>query len=263
VLRVAFAIQSDDPAVERALRFLDQSAQQPEPARCTVSYAVRRRGVGQEITRNGGIEDVQFDPPAVLQALYQRVQRDALSAWPEAAVLKAVTGSAGGERFIVVGETLRDRSRLALTLLSLGADLEGDDLAIIHDGVLTAYPRPLRVCGDDVPLPPSAPARDELPFQGSRRSTGSWVLDLGRAGIEWKVTSGPVHRVILLETNYGGQTRVRDVPRSDAARSLMSSCDPLGHPASAIRGIARLTDNAARCQRLRLGSLDNAATVLW
>jgi hypothetical protein len=262
VLRVGFETDTDDPAIERELRFLAQSAKQPEPPRFTVSYAVAQRDVGYEISRNGVIDDVQFDPPAVLNTLYRRVQRDALSAWPEAAVLKAVTGSMRGERFIVIGETLRDRSRLALALLSRGADLEGDDLAILHDGMLTAYPRPLRVCGDDVPLPPLAPSRHELPFQGSRRSTGSWVLDLELAGIEWGVTSGPVDTVIMLESNEGGQTRISEVPRHETARALMSCCDSLGHPAKAIHAVAHLADSVRRCQRLRLGSLDDIA-VVW
>jgi hypothetical protein len=254
VLRVGFEISADEPAVERALRFLDQSAIQPEPARSIVFYDVRRRDCAYEVSRNGELEDVQFDPAFVLNSLYGRVQGDALEAWPESAVLRAITGRCRGGRFVVVGDTLRERSRLALELIRHGASIEGDDLAILHDGVVTAYPRPLRVCGMDASLPPLAPPRHELPFVGTSPSTGSWALDLALAGVDWTIPTGRVDAVILLETNDGGQTRVSEAPRHEAARVVMSRCDALAGPSHAIRAVAGLVDGAW-CYRLRLGSL--------
>jgi hypothetical protein len=261
VLRVGFEISVDDPATRRELRFLEQSATQSEPERSVVSYSVRPQDGGYEIWRNGKLEDVQFDPAAVRDRLYGRVQRDALAAWPGAAVLQAATGWLGGERFIVAGESLRDRSRLALQLIRHGATVEGDDMAILHDGVLTAYPRPLRVCGVDAPLPPHAPPREELPFVGLNPKTGSWVLDLTRAGVDWRITTGTPDTVVLLETNYGGQTRLSEIPRYETARTLMSCCDPLANVPGAIRAVAGLAHGARRCYRLWLGSLDHIAAV--
>lgn len=255
VIRVSFEISADDPAVERQLSFLVQSAIQPEAARSTVSYAVRRRDGAFEISRNGAVRDVQFDPVGVLNTVSGEIHRDALAAWPEATLLRAMTGRWRGERFIVVGEALWDRSRLALHLISRGADIEGDDLAILHDGVLTAYPSPLRVCGLDAPLPPRSPPRDELPFLGSSPSTGSWALDLASAGIDWEVTTGPVDRIVLLETNYGGQTRLHPVPRYETARIVMSCCDQRQNVADTLRSVAQLVDRA-ECCRLRLGALE-------
>jgi len=214
VLRLSFEISADDPAVRRALRFLIQSAVQPESPRATVSYDVRRADDGYEISRDGELADVQFDPGGVLETLYRRIFRDALDAWPNAPVLEALTGRREGERFVIVGDSLRERSQAGLALISKGVDVEGDDLAIIHDGALTAYPRPLRVCGTDVPLPPGAPPREELPFIGGSPGTGSWVLDLAQAGIDWKITTGRPDTVVVLQTNYGGQTRLSEIPRT-------------------------------------------------
>lgn len=238
------------------MRFLAQSAIQPEQAGSIVSYDVRRRGDGYEIVRDGVLEDVQFDSHNVLGVVYRRVQRDALAAWPGAALLHAITGRWQGMRFVVVGEGLWDRSRLALQLIRHGVEIEGDDIAILHDGVLTTYPRPLRVCGVDAPLPPSAPAIADLPCAGPDPSAGPWALDLVLAGIDWRITSGGPDIAIALETNYGGQTRIRKLPSVEIARILMASCDPLSARSHAAGAIARLA-GGARCYKLRLGSLDD------
>jgi hypothetical protein len=230
-----------------------QSAAQPEAPRSTVIYAARRRGEGFEISRDGVAFDVQFDPVGVFDCISRATHRDVLAALPERPALRALTGRWHGERFAVVGESLWDRSRLGLHLLARGAQIEGDDLAFLHDGLLTPCPRPLRVCGADVPLPREAPSRDELPFLGSNPLTDSWALDLGLAGIEWRITCGPVDRIVLLEANYGGQTRVRPVPRHETARILMSNCSPRENVAQALNSIARLTDRA-ECCRLSLGA---------
>jgi hypothetical protein len=242
--------------VERHLRFLAQSAVQPEPAQSLITYEVRRCGDGYEILREAVVEDVQFEPHGVLEAVYPRVQRDALAAWPGAAVLRALTGRSHGKRFVVVGETLWDRSRLALQLIRHGVDVEGDDIAILHDGVITPYPRPLRVWGADAPLPPLAPRLSDLPCAGTDRSIGPWALDLALAGIDWRITSGPPDIAIALETNYGGQSRASEMPPLQMAQILMSACDPLSSGSHAVGAVARLADGA-RCHRLRLGSLDD------
>jgi hypothetical protein len=261
VLRVSFEISAEDPAIQDVLRFLIQSADQPEPSRSTVSYEVRRSGDGYEISRNGEPEDIQFDPGRVLDALYRRIQDDALEAWPGAPVLKALSGRRDRERFIVVGESLRERSQLGLQLLAHGMDLEGDDMAILHDGALTAYPRPVRVCGVDTPLPPAARPREELPFVGGSVETGSWVLDLAQAGVDWRITTGKPDMIILLETNFGGQTRLSEVSRHETARTLMSHCDPRGNAIGAVRAVAGLADGARRCVQLWLGSLDHVDSI--
>jgi hypothetical protein len=216
---------------------------------------VRRSDGGHEILREGALQDVQFDSWSVLNALYRRVQEDALAAWPRAAVAQAITGTWRDERFMVVGESLRDRSSLALRLLSHGAAVEADDLAILQDGVLTAYPRPLRVFGPDAPLPPGSPSREELPSVDEGSGRGPWALDLAAAGVEWRISTGPVERIVLLEANYGGQTRLTPVSRGDALRIVMSCCDPRDNVPDTIRSIARLVDGA-QCCRLRLGAVE-------
>jgi hypothetical protein len=238
------------------LGFLAQSAVQPEPAESLVSYEVRRCGDGYEVVREGVVEDVQFERYGVLEAVYRRVQRDALAAWPGAAVLRAVTGRRHGKRFAVVGETLMDRSRLALELIRHGVEIEGGDLAILHDGVITPYPRPLRVFGADAPLPPLAPPVRDLPRAGTNLTLGPWALDLALAGIDWRITSGPLDIAIALETNYGGQSRASLLPPLEMAQVLMSSCDPLTNVPHALGAVARLA-SGARCHTLRLGSLDD------
>lgn len=254
VLWVSFEIHADDEAVWEQLRFLVQSATQPESPRVTVTYAARRCAQGFEISRGGVAFDVQFDPVGVFNAVSRATHGDVLAALPErAAVLRAMTGRWQGERFIVVGESLWDRSRLALHLLARGAKIEGDELAFLHDGLLTPCPRPLRVCGPDVPLPDGVPLRDELPFLGIDPATGSWALDLAAAGFEWRIISGPVDRIVLFETNYGGQTRLAPAPAHEAARILMSCCDPRGNTAHAVRSVTALT-NGANCCRLWLGA---------
>jgi hypothetical protein len=133
-------------------------------------------------------------------------------------------------------------------------------MAILHDGVITAYPRPLRVWGADAPLPPLAPAVSDLPCAGIDPSVGPWALDLALAGIDWRITSGPPEIAIALETNYGGQSRSSQMPPLEMAQILMSACDPLDSGSRAVGAVAQLVDGA-RCHRLRLGSLDDVEGV--
>ena len=261
ILRVSFEIFAEAPSVRRALRFLIQSAAQPDPPESTVTYDVRRLADGYEISRNGEPVDVQFDPRGVLDSMYRRVQHDALGAWPGVPVLRALTGRRGPERFAIVGPSLKERSQVGLALLARAVDIEGDDLAIVHDGGLTAYPRPLRVCGVDVPIPNAAGPREMLPFVGDNPATGSWVLDLGQAGIDWRVTTGRPDTIILLGTNYGGQTRQSALPRHQMAQALMSECDPRGNPIGAVRAVAELASRAKHCLRVWLGSLEHVDSI--
>ena len=261
VLRVGFEIAVSDCAIARAVRFLVQSAIQPEPARTTVAFDVLRGRDGYEILRDAALVDVQFDPMQVVDSLYRRIQRDALEAWPEAVTIKAVSGSHHGERFLVVGESLAERAWLGLELLCRGADVQGDGLAILDGEQLIAVPWPLRVAGRSAPLPPGAPSLAELPVLGPSASNVSWALDLGATGREWRITPGRCDVILELETNYGGQSRISEVPRRDMARRLISRCQGLRSPVSAIRSIAGLVDGA-RCYALRLGRFSDV-TEFW
>lgn len=236
VLRVSFEIVTSDAAVQRAMQSLVQSAIQPGPPRRLVSFEVQSRNGGYEIFRDGQLEDVQFDPLEVVNTLYRATQREALTAWPDAILVRAVTGVHRQQRFLMIGETGTDRSAVGLRLAQLGADIQGDDLAILDGGTVTAYPRPLRRVGATDPPSPAV-------------------------GSGWRITSGQCDVVVALEVNYGGQSMVREVPRRDMTRSLMSWSTPLGgNPLDSIRAQARLVDGA-RCCSLRLGDLSHLRSV--
>jgi hypothetical protein len=254
VLRVAFTVTVDDPRLRSELRWLDQSAIQPDSPDTTVAYDVRRRDGAYAITRDGVFEDLQFDRAGVLATLYSAVQRDALAAWPEGTAMTAVVGTFAGDRFAVVGASARERSRLAVALICAGAELEGDDLAILGAGGLTTYPRPIRVDRRDR-LPPRAPSRAELPVLGTTASA-QWALDLTRAGLRWEIRTGPVALVVRFDFNEGGRTRVSELSTLDATNALIKASDPPVRPLPAIRATAALV-GAARCRRLWLGSLDD------
>ena len=244
--------------MERELQFLVQSAIQPEAPTSVVHYEVRHtRGI-YEISREGIAVAEEFDPVRVMSALYERIQVDALAAWPDGMLLRCLTARTSDARYVLVGEKLWDRSRVALQLIRDGFDVEGDDAAILHGAGLTAWPRPLRVCGADAPLPPLAPPRSELPGVGNEPEGRSWALDLAKAGIDWQITTGRVHGVISLEANYGGDTRLVELTQREAARRLLSHCDWGPGISEQIRAVAQLL-RGARCCELRLGSLSEIA----
>ena len=112
----------------------------------------------------------------MLATIYAAVQREALAAWQQHTAVHAVVGTFAGERFAVVGGAARERSRLAVALMSAGADLEGDDLALVGADGLTTYTRPIRL-DRHARLRAHVPARSELQFMGSA-GTGQWALDL-------------------------------------------------------------------------------------
>lgn len=221
-------------------------------------YEVTRRDGRYEIHRDGDALDIEFEPGQVLRRLYRDVQAEALSAWPGASVLRAVSGSCCGEHFLLVGEHGADRSDVAVRLLSLGVAIEGDDLVLVSGGVAHAYPRPLRV-RDPAWFPPHTPPIETVPFLTSSGGRGIWALDLARAGFEWRITPRAPDLLIELETNYGGQSRVSELAARDTTRVLMESSHRMGSPVQAIRDLAFLA-NGARGLRLRLGAMDDVET---
>jgi len=258
ILRVAFTVTVDETQLRSQLRWLEQSAIQPAPPETTVAYAVRRRDGAYEITRAGVPADLQFHRAGVLATLYAAVQRDALAAWPQHTAVHAVVGTFAGERFAVVGGSARERSRLAVALMSAGAELEGDDLALLGVDGLTTYPRPIRL-DRHARLPAYVPARSELPFAGSP-GTGQWALDLARAGHRWEVRSGPVARFVHFDLNDGGQTRVRELTQVGAMRALVAAADVPAAPAPAIQAMASML-GGARCRRLWLGDVEDVEKI--
>ena len=69
VLRVAFTVTVDEAPLRARLRWLEQSAIQPEPPAATVAYEVRRRDGAYEITRAGVHADLQFHRAGVLATI--------------------------------------------------------------------------------------------------------------------------------------------------------------------------------------------------
>lgn len=261
VLRVVFTVAADDPRWAVDLRLLAHSAVQPEPPVSEVAYEIIEREGGYEVLRDGVHEDLQFDRAAVLEALYRSMRRDALAAWPEAMVIRGVTGRSGGKRFAVVGACARDHSRVALRLLCLGADVEGDHLALAHAAGVTTYPRSLRVRGEDVELPPGSPLLDELPFVADGPSAGSWAFDIAATGRPWIITTGPVELLVHFDMNDGGHTRLTELAPIAAVRAVIAASDGRTPPAQSIRTAAGLV-SGARCVRLWLGSLEDLGPAL-
>ena len=142
--------------------------------------------------------------------------------------------------------------------MSAGADLEGDDLALVGADGLTTYPRPIRL-DRHARLPAHVPARSELPFMGSP-GTGQWALDLSQAGLRWEVRSGPVSLFVHFDLNDGGRTRVSDLNQVGAMRALLAAADVPAAPAAAIGAMASLL-GGARCRRLWLGNLEDVETM--
>jgi hypothetical protein len=260
VLRVAFTVAADDPGLGPALRFLDQSARQPEPPSLHIGYQVVRGNEMYEIQREGVLINAEFDHAGVVGTLYAAIQHDALAAWPEATVLRGVVGRWQDQRFVVAGDGGRERSGLALALLAAGASIEGDDLALVDRRGLTTYPRALRVGSAMGALPTGIPGRETLPFSGRSERTGVWALDPRRTGRPWRVETGPVQHIVEFTMNDGGMTRVGDLSAISGVRTLMMGIDPRGGAPAAIRDVSALSVGA-RCHRLWLGSFGDVSEV--
>lgn len=256
------ALQADGAGAEQALdhlRALLPQAEHPMPARHAMRYRFGSDGSGGiHVHEEGDLLATAPGPEAAADAAYLRMHRRAfelasLAGWVR---LHGATVDLDGARVLLVGRSGVGKTTLALRLLLDGADVQGDESALVRAGRSLAVPRPVHLRAGTLDLLPELRAVvADLPRVGDVA-----VLDPGRYR-PWRLVDAPVTHVAVLERD-GRPAGVEPLGPGEVLEAMAKEAFVVTESASAL--VARLAPvaGAARGLRLRVGDPVASVTAL-
>jgi len=225
LLAYEIEIVTDSEAVARRLDYLIHDVPQPGAVTTRHHYRVESREDGFSITEDGRPLGAEPDADAVLAHLYWQVHKTADSQFTNAVAIHAGTGTVNGRRFLAAGPKFAGKSTLMTRLIYHGARVEGDEMAVLTDGVVTAYPRRFHLREDSLTyLPELAALVPDLPTARGGVGERVYSLDPGIAGVEWRIERGPVGAIYFLDRGHDGATRIVPCGKVEMCRRLIPQC---------------------------------------
>ncbi len=209
-------IRYEDPALQRTFRYLAECARQSFEVRKSLTYEVRGTGP-YDILEEGDPLNCVLRRADVLDVVYGRVYRRTLERFVLAGwvALHAALATINGRRTMILGHKGVGKTTLATRLLFAGHAVEGDEMALVRDGLALALPRAFHLKPDiDRFVPEVAGIVGDLPkaFAGPVEIS---ALEPSEYGFDWTIAVAPVDRVVWITPNHGGGTELK--PRSSFA----------------------------------------------
>lgn len=258
-------IRCTDPRVAEALNYLSVKAKQNFPVAHELTYSVAGEGP-YDIYEEGDFLDSVESADDVLYVIYGRVHRRilerlVLSRW---VVLHGGLATINGSRMLLLGHKGSGKTTLLTRLLFSGHQVEGDEMVLVRNGEVLAFPRSFHFKpGIERHAPELAGQLNGLP---KKRMGDDDLLafDPTLFGFDWAISQGPVRQVVWLNPNHGGTTSVSELkPFAIIQRILESSLGwgeqrehlvaeatrlgaiggtelALGDPKSAVRALERI-----------------------
>jgi hypothetical protein len=185
-----------------------------------------------------------------------------LRRFPDHALARGAVLRDGPARVLLVGEPRCGLTSLALRLLHGGAVVEGDQFALLGADGLTPLPRRLKLSDDaGALLPELAAVLSRLPAVPS----GDGMIrgyDPVAHGFAWEIRSGGIDACVVVEPNYGGDSRLVAIGETETVRRVIARCSP---PATGggrwLADVVKLV-GGTRCWRLQLGGLEPVVMML-
>lgn len=206
-----------------------------------------------------GVVEV-LDPRSIVDHLHARQFALSLAERPRSAIIHAALLRRGSKRILIAGSRGAGKTTLALRLLRVGYELEGDEHVFLDPDGAIARPRACRVKEPSLAqLPDIADIITTSPSYVDVRGVRIFNVDPVRVGGAWRIRKGPVDCVVVLHPNHGGYSSLRPMPAMMAAQALMAEIGMRGiERGVAIGAVAGLV-NRARGFDLSLG--DHAGAV--
>ncbi len=115
------------------------------------------------------------------------------------------------------------KTSLVTRLLFSGHQIEGDELVLARMGTLMSVPRRLHLKpGIENQVPELAGHLDDLPVSRSEEF-GIRALDPTTLGFEWRISPGPIDRLIWISPNHGGVTKLESLGSFAMLQRLIES----------------------------------------
>jgi hypothetical protein len=220
-----FQIRTDHEDLARRLDFIIPGANQPGTATRTHRFRVMRRDGGYRIAENGRRLGDEPEADRVVDRLHGRIHELAGAQLADRVIIHAGTGVVGGRRFLAVGPKFAGKSTLMTRLLFHGAAAEGDEMAILSAGAVTAFPRRFRIRERALPhVPELAPLLADMPSVVDSEGRRTYGFDPRTAGFDWTIGTGPPDAIFFLAGNHGGDADIAACARIDMCRLIMPQC---------------------------------------
>jgi energy-coupling factor transporter ATP-binding protein EcfA2 len=234
------------------------------PVRAQVHFSARLEDRTYRILEGDRELGAAYDPVTALGRLYSACYALANAALPAGSVhLHAASGHHEGRRFLLIGESGAGKTTLILHLASLGAGVEGDEIAVMTPEGVAALPRRFHVKSDSLgELPWLHAVVEASPHHDNGDGSFVFAVSPRQLGVDWQIMLAPIDAVFFLEPNHGGQPRVEEMARTRMVELAMSQArlpDALDR-----RWLGPLCAmlNRAGAYKLIVGDLDKTAKML-
>jgi hypothetical protein len=265
LLACLFDISTDAEPLIHWLDSVRPSAIQDYPITHRHRLEVYRAGSGYGICEDGTLRMVLTIDEA-MSVVEQRLHDLAFAALAHRTKLHAGCGTWGGRRLLVVGPKGAGKTTLMTRLLFEGCAVEGDEMVLVADGQVVAYPRRFGIRLRTLKLVPQVgtlvPDLLEHPDVDVIGGYHRLAFDPAQLGIAWRIAEGPVDAIFFLSPRHGGRSRlVPCSPQLMAQHVMTQSAPPHQGSGAWVRDVGALVRHAA-VYEIAVGDLDSAVTVV-
>jgi hypothetical protein len=230
ILACAFHVSTDVEAVVRWLDDARPSAIQDHPVSRTHRLEVLDDPGGCRVREDGRDHGVLDSPDEAGAFVERRLHELAFAALAERTKVHAGCATWRGRRFLVIGAGRAGKTTLMTRLLVEGFSVEGDEMVLVCDGHVVAYPRRFgirRRTFDLVPqLGPLTPALHGESDAGGPGGYQVLAFDPAQLGLPWRIAAGPVDVLLLLDGRRSGPTEARVCPSHVMVQGVMAQSSP-------------------------------------
>lgn len=266
LLACEFHVSTDAEPVMRWLDGVRTSAVQDYPVFQRHRLEVHREAAGYRVREDGADRGLIPDPDEAGALVERRLHELAFGALAGCTKIHAGCATWQGRRFLVVGKGRAGKTTLMTRLLVEGFSVEGDEMVLVRDGRVVAYPRRFGIRRRTLSLVPEvgalAPHLSAPPDSDEPDGYQILALDPSQLGLPWSIGSGPVDVLFLLDGRHAGPTRASACPDHVMAQGVMSQSNPPGTGRAAwVRDVCAVVRGASG-YLLTLGDLDSAVSTV-
>ena len=266
LLACEFHVSTDAEPVVRWLDGVRPSAVQDHPVLHRHRLEVRREAGGYRVREDGQDRGVMADPDEAGALVERRLHELAFGALAERTKIHAGCATWKGRRFLAVGQGRAGKTTLMTKLLVEGFSVEGDEMVLLRDGRVVAYPRRFGIRRRTLALVPEVgalvPHLSGPPDSDEPDGYQVLALDPSQLGLPWHIGSGPVDVLFLLDRRHPGPTRATACPDHVMVQGIMAQSNPPSTGRAAwVRDVCAVVRGASG-YLLTLGDLDTAVSAV-
>jgi hypothetical protein len=263
LLSCEFEIRTNSREIIDRLSWITPRAEQHVPVveHCTVT--VDWTGDEFRIDIDGVNEDFELSVTSALETLYQGLHRRAVAALPDHIRITAAIGMHAGSALLLIGPGRAGKTTLALSLMLEGIEITGDQLVLLRDGEVLAFPRKFYPREESLSRLHRLRLFDKFAeCINNPQQYRVVALDPLEFGKPWRITPTPVSTILYIEPNFGGTSTLRRSGKIDMVRRVLPCCAP---PISSRKGwLGDLTATVDRAETfvIEFGDLASALAAV-